>query len=372
MPKLLSITRVCLFLLLLLGGIRSNAQPVAGTAQPIVWPTPEVERLYDQARAALGSGAARQAIPLLKQVAELAPDVPAARRDLAQAYIFLGQHEQATAALEPLFDAGIADETAYRLAASSYDAQREGKKAKAILRRGLQKHPASGLLYKELGTAYENEADIEAALAAWLDGIEKAPAYHVNYYEAAHAYVYSRKLVWCLLYAEMFLNIERQTPRANEARKMLLAAYRRFFFPTAADEAAQEKASGREPQNFEEAVVATLRRNLPVVADGITAENLTMLRTRFILDWNRQWAARYPFALFSHHDAMLRAGHFDAYNQTIFGKVENAQAYTAWAGFHPEALSTYESWAAANPLRPGNGGFWNEKKVKGIFLARKK
>jgi tetratricopeptide (TPR) repeat protein len=359
--------RLSLLLLVLSCGIFSPA------GAQITWPSPEVERLYEQARTALGSGNARQAIPLLKQVAELAPEVPAARRDLAQAYTFLGQHDQAIAALEPLFDDGTADESAYRLAASAYQAQREGKKAKAVLRRGLQRHPGSGLLYKELGTAYENEADIETALTTWLEGIEKAPAYHVNYYEAAHAYVYSRKLVWCLLYAEMFMNMERQTARSNEARKMLLAAYRRFFFPTATDEAAQEAAakSTREPSSFEEAVVATLRRNLPVVADGITTENLTMLRTRFILDWNRQWAAKYPFALFQHHDAMLRAGHFDAYNQFLFGKVENAQAYNAWAGFHPEAISTYESWAAANPLRPGDGGFYNDKKVKGIFLAKK-
>jgi tetratricopeptide (TPR) repeat protein len=365
----LRMTRLRLLFLVLFCGIFSHSR-----AQQIVWPSPEVERLYQQAQASLAAGGARQAVPLLKQVAELAPNVPAARRDLAQAYILLGQYDKAHEALDPLFDLGTADESAYRLAASAYDAQKEGKKSKAILRRGLQKYPGSGLLYKELGTAYENEADIETALSTWLEGIEKAPSYHVNYYEAAHAYVYSRKLIWCILYAEIFVNLERQTPRANESRKMLLAAYKRFFFPTAADEAAAKEDKGnrdKEPSTFEEAVIATLRKNLPVVSDGVTTENLTMLRTRFILDWKREWAQKYPFALFQHHDAMLRASHFDAYNQFLFGRVENAQAHDAWTKFHPAAMSAYESWAGANPLKPGDGGFYNDKKVKGIFLARK-
>jgi len=346
---------------------------VRGSAQPIVWPSPEVERLYEQARTTLGSGQARQAVPLLRQVANLAPDVAAPRRDLAQAHLYLGEYSKAIEALDPLFERGSADESAYRISAQAYDGLKEPKKAKAALRKGLTRFPASGVLHKELGTAYENEADIEAALETWLDGIEKAPAYHVNYYEAAHAYVHSRKLMWCILYAEVFVNIERQTPRANEARKMLLAAYKRFFFPTATDERAAERRrdDNREPATFEEAVESTLRRLLPVVASGVTTESLTMLRARFILDWNARWAQQYPFALFAYHDALLRAGHFDAYNRTLFGALENAPENTAWMGFHPKAVPAYETWAAANPLRPAEGGFYNDKKVKGIFLARK-
>ena len=348
---------------------RAAAQP--GTA--IAWPSPEVERMYEQARASLNAGNPRGAIPTLRQVTELAPAVAPARRDLAQALALAGQHAEAVEALDPLFDAGTADEEAYRIAALSYTAQREGKKAQKILRRGLGKYPASGPLHAALGTALDADGEREAALAAWLEGIEKAPGYHVNYYEAAHAYVFTTKLVWCILYAEVFLATERRTPRAADARRMLLAAYKRFYFPTATDAAAIAKtrtSTNTEPATFEEAVESTLRHLLPVVADGVTTENLVMLRTRFILEWNRRWAARYPFALFRRWDDLLRSGHFEAYNHTLFAAAENASAAGIWEKMNPEALTDFESWAGANPLRVEAGEAANDGKVKGIFLKR--
>lgn len=336
----------------------------------IAWPSPEVERMYEQARTAMNNGNARQAAALFKQITELAPDVPIARRDLAQAHALQGRHAEVIEALKPLFDAGTADEEAYRIAALSYTAQRDGRKARAILRSGLREYPSSGPLYKELGTALDADGDREEALSAWLEGIRRAPGYHVNYYEAAHAYVFTTKLVWCILYAEVFLATERRTPRAADARKMLLAAYRRFYFPTAADARAAAAGRASDPSSFEGAVEGTLRSLLPVVSDGITTESLTMLRTRFILEWNRRWAARYPFALFRRMDEMLRAGHFEAYNHALFAQAENANAAALWEKMNPDAISAFESWAAANPLRVEAGEGPNDGRVKGIFLKR--
>ena len=73
---------------------------------------------------------------------------------------------------------------------------------------------------------------------------------------------------------------------------------------------------------FEEAVFNTFIKLSPVVADGITTENLTMVRTRFLMDWYQQkYNEKYPFTLFSRQDRMTRDGYFDIYNQWMFGKL---------------------------------------------------
>lgn len=351
------------FLIVLVSATTSIAQTA--------WPSPEVEKMYQQARTAMSRGQLREAVPVFRQVVDLAPDVPEARRDLANAYQLAGSNKEALDVLEPLFKANTADEQAYRIGAVAQSALKEPQKARRLLRKGLDQYPNAGLLYKEMGTLYEQEGNKEDALGAWLDGIEHNPDYHVNYYEAAHSYIYSRKLVWAILYAEIFINIERQTPRANEARKMLLAAYKRFFFPSPTDIAAKIPPIPDNPKTFEDAVAFTLKKNLAAVADGISTENLTMLRVRFIADWNDTFAAQYPYALFIYQDKMLRDGLFDAYNQFVFGRTDDAGQYDAWIRFHPEAMPKLETWTTTHKLVPSAGGFYNSKQTKNLFPAKK-
>src|SRR5690606_147016 len=109
----------------------------------------------------------------------------------------------------------------------------------------------------------------------------------------------------------------------------------------------------------------------PVVSDGITTENLTMLRTRFIMDWYQAYAYSYPFSLFSRHQDMIRNGYFDIYNQWLFGKAENMQLYEAWNKFHQDAMPSLERYLRENPYRPVSADFYNDKVVDGIFLKNK-
>src|SRR5690606_34819756 len=107
------------------------------------------------------------------------------------------------------------------------------------------------------------------------------------------------------------------------------------------------------------------------MSDGITTDNLTMLRTRFAMEWNRRFAHQYPFTLFSYHDKMLRDGTFDAYNQWLFGAVENLNQYQSWNKFHDKAMPALESWVKANPYKPTAGDFYNSGDVT-IFHRKKK
>lgn len=339
----------------------------------VSWPTPEVENLYKEARQYHSNGNLREAIIRYQQAIQIAPDIVLLYRELAHAYYLAQGYDDAIKTLEPIIEQGQADAQTYAITAQSLVAIKETKKAKKLLREAIQKLPNAGSLYHEMGLMYEHDNETVYALESWLDGIEKDPGYHINYYEAARMYMNTNKMVWTILYGEMFINMEQQTKRSYDTRAMLLEAYRRIFTSLATGDIPKfgEAGVGRSKNNFEELVYNTYIRLSPVMSDGYTTENLIMLRTRFIMDWTLNGAPEYPFSLFARHDDMIRNGYFDAYNQWLFGKVENAQQFEAWKKFHQNAIPQLESWLARNPYRPVSTDFYNNKQVDGIFVKRK-
>jgi hypothetical protein len=92
-----------------------------------------------------------------------------------------------------------------------------------------------------------------------------------------------------------------------------------------------------------------------------------MLRTRFLIEWNEEWASRYPTALFSYQDAMLRAGVFEAYNQQLLGRAEAGSGFEKWMEFHPKAIPDFATWSTANPFKMPKREFYNDREVGGIL-----
>ena len=81
-----------------------------------------------------------------------------------------------------------------------------------------------------------------------------------------------------------------------------------------------------------------------VAAQGINAETLTMIRTRFILDWSVTNKSKFPYKLFEYQQQLLQEGLFDAYNQWIFGSSENLAAYQNWTLTHKEDYNAFTSF----------------------------
>lgn len=337
------------------------------------WPTPEVEQMYKQAKEYLSKGGIKQSIVLLQQAIQLAPDVMILHRDLAYSLNLAGEHDEAYKTIEPIIENGQADEQSYYIASTALTGAGEKKKVKKIIEKGIKKYPHSGLLYHELGKYYENDNDLEYALDAWLQGIEEDPSYHLNYYEAARMYANTDKMIWTILYGEVFVNMERQTNRSLEIRKMLLEAYRKTFNTIGTGDVPKygNTTAAIEDENFEKAVRQIFLQLAPVVSDGITAENLTMLRTRFVMDWMENYNAKYPYSLFTYHEKMLRDGQFEAYNQWLFGRAENSNLFDGWKQFHAKALPEFENWAQQNQFHPTSGDFYNNKELSGLFSKKK-
>src|SRR5205809_3077766 len=119
------------------------------------------------------------------------------------------------------------------------------------------------------------------------------------------------------------MNIESLTERSTEVKKMLLDTYKQKLF-TDIDK------KDKKQSEFEKAVAGTYDKQSSLTAKGITIESLNMIRTRFILDWFANYAAKFPFKLFDYQQQLVREGMFEAYDQWLFGPVDNLTAFDLW------------------------------------------
>lgn len=340
----------------------------------VEWPTPEVEQMYKQAKEHLSRGAIDQSIIVFRQAIQLAPSVNILYRDLAQALNIKKDYKEAYKVIEPLVKDDKADEMTYQIAATALIGQNERKRTKNLLEKGLKAYPNSGILYYELGKYHEANDEMEYALDAVLQGIQVDPIYHLNYYSASRYYFNTSKPIWTIIYGEIFCNIERYTNRSNEVRKMILQAYQKLYGDPAALSVPKygTAITAGEEESFEAAVMQLMMPLAPVVSDGVTTENLIMLRTRFVMDWNNTFADKYPFSLFFYHNKMLREGKFDAYNQWMFGNAENPNTYSSWTKFHTHAIPDFEKWLTGNQYKPLTRDFYNNKDLRKLFVKKKK
>jgi len=156
------------------------------------------------------------------------------------------------------------------------------------------------------------------------------PGFSKNYYNACTFYYFSTDKVWSIIYGEIFLNIEPLSANSQEVKNVLLEGYKKLF----AD--ADLEKGNTEKNNFTIAFLKTMNKQSAAAAGGINAESLTMIRTRFILDWYASYANKFPFKLFELQHQLLQEGMFDAYNQWIFAAAQNLPAYQNWTITHTE------------------------------------
>ena len=253
---------------------------------------------------------------------------------LAFNYYLQKDHAKALDVIKPLIDREDADDQCFQIAGNIYKALGQEKECEKVYKKGLKKFPGSGSIYNEYGELLLAMHDA-SAIKQWEKGIETDPGYSGNYYNAAKYYYSSGDKMWCIMYGEIFLNIEVLTSRTAEIKNVLLDTYKKIFVD------ADVFLNIKNKKPFEQAFLQTLYKQNAIAASGINPETLTMIRTRFVLDWFRDFATKFPFRLFDYHLQLLREGMFDAYNQWIFGAAQNLVAYQEWTSANPAEYSEF-------------------------------
>ncbi len=296
----------------------------------------DIKTQQDNARAFMRSGDYNNAILILTRALEENKNNLELQKDLAMSHYLKRDYVKAKEVAKILTDRDDADEITYQIAGNVYKALEEVKECDKMYKKALKKFPTSGPLLSEYGELLWATKNF-SAINYWEKGIQVDPSYAGNYYNAAMHYFHTKDKVWSIIYGEIFINMESLSERGAAMKTMLLDSYKEKLFA----EFDLMKGEEKNKSEFAKAFLQTMNKQSTVANKGLSIDALTMIRTRFLLDWDKDYASRFPSRLFDFHRQLLQDGLFDAYNQWLFGPVINLVAYENWTKTHAEDYTKF-------------------------------
>ena len=312
----------------------------------------DAEKLHENAKAFMRQGDYANASLILTRALSQAPNNIEIAKDLAYDYYLQKENQKALETIKPLLEKDNADDQTYQIGGTIYRALGQDKDAEKLYKKAIKDYPHSGQLYNDYGEMLWSKQDFNA-IKQWEKGIQQDPSYGSNYYNACKYYFLSADKIWSIIYGEIFINIESFTSRTAEIKNILLDGYKKLF----AD--ADLLSNSKDKNKFEVAFLATMNKQNSVVINGLNAETLTMIRTRFILDWTQGYSKRFPFALFDKQEQYLEEGLFSAYNQWIFGAAQNLSNYQIWISTHAEEYAAFNKFQQGRIFKIPEGQYYH-------------
>jgi tetratricopeptide (TPR) repeat protein len=298
----------------------------------------EVTQLLETAQVFVSKEDYANARLVLNRALQLESENYAIRQELAYVLYLSGDLTDAMDMIGKVMDAESADEKSFQIGGIIYKSGGLLKDCERIYKKGLKKFPSSGALHSELGEIMLLQKLPADAIRSWEEGIDKDPAYPGNYFHAAKYYYFSKNNpILSILYGEIFINSESYTVRTAELKSILLEAYKQFY-------AGIVTYDDRKSNAFQRAVAETLLKQQELTVMGINTEVLTMIRTRFVLDWFTTHSKTFPHKLFEQQQLLAREGLFTAYNQWLFGVAANVVQHQYWINAHPKETAEFAAF----------------------------
>ena len=308
--------------------------------------------LQSTARVFSKQGDYANAVLVLNRAKQLDPVDMEITKDLALNYYYQRNNTTALEIIKPVLERADVDDQSFQIAGNIYKQLSLPKECEKLFKKGIKKLPLSGALYNELGELLWEQKDF-SAIKQWEKGIEVDPNYSKNYLNACKYYYLSAVKVWSILYGEIFVNMEPLNAGATEVKNILMESYKKLFANISLIKDNSDKSK------FVQAFIETMNKQTAVAASGINAASLTMIRTRFILDWYKDNAIKFPFKLFDFQKQLLQDGLFDAYNQWIFGSVENLSAYQNWTKMNADSYSEFSRFQKGRIFKIPAGQYYH-------------
>ncbi|MCU0320846.1 MAG: tetratricopeptide repeat protein [Chitinophagaceae bacterium] len=334
-----------LFLLVTSIGLTTNAQPEQSAKE-----------LYETAKTFMRQGDYDNAILVIKRALEKDPNNLEMLKDLAFLHFLKRDYAQSIEVSKPLVDRPDADVPTFQILGLTYKAIAEYKECRKLYKKALLKFPNSGVIYNDYGELLAMDNELNNAIIQWEKGIEVDANYSSNYYNAVKYYSKNQQpdLFWIALHGENFVNLESYTARTTEVKKIVLEAYKKMYATTDLTSAIKSK----NVSNFQKDVLETLNKSTSIAQDGINADNLMAIKTRFVLDWFEGNSKKYPYRLFEHHQHMLKEGIFDAYIQWLYGSVANPAAYELWIKANENHAESFKKFQTARIYKIPQGQYY--------------
>lgn len=306
------------------------------------------ESSQETARSFMRTGDWDNAILVLNRALQQDANNLELQKDLAFSYLYKRDFAKALQTVKPMVERDDADVQTYQIAGNVYRALEEIKDADRMYKKAIKKFPKSGPLYSEYGEMLWDKKNYDA-IEQWEKGIAVDPSYAGNYYNATLYYYFTKDKIWALIYGEIFVNMEWLTERAVEVKRVLLESYKEKLFNDLDSKASKSK------NEFHNAVLQTFNKQASLTDRGITIESLNMIRTRFILDWYSSHSGKFPYKLFDYQQQLIREGMFEAYNQWLFGPVDNLASFDQWTRSHADAYSKFTTFQKGRVFKMPQG-----------------
>ncbi len=275
------------------------------------------------------------------------------KRELANCYYRQNNYRLAIEVIAPLLKEEDADVETFLTASYIYSTVGFNADARNAINKGIDKYPHAGELYNQKGELFAGLKKYNDAAEAWEKGIEMDPGFAINYYNASSTYFFSKKYIWCIMYGECFINMESTSKKTDAIKTILFESYKQLLSDINYKSLnPKTKIEIEEPKNFEESYLKTFIKVSPLVMGGITMENIGMLRTRFILEWNKRYARKYPLELFDQCQKMLQNGYFEPYNAWLFGRLDDEKNYIAWTQKNANLMNDFDKYFKISRLAP--------------------
>lgn len=271
-------------------------------------------------------------------------------KDLAFVYYLKRNFEKAIEFSKKIMSHTNADVQCYQITGLIHRSVADYKEAEKVYKKGTKLFPNMGILYNDYGELLVEKKSGDP-LSLWEKGIELDPNYSGNYYNASKNYAEKNNHILALLYAEQFINLESFTARTAEIKNLLLDQYKKIF---TSDEASLTKKAN----TFSKEVLSNLFKQSTVLTYGVTVENLTALRTRFILDWDYSTQNKSPFRLFDYHRQLLQEGMFESYNQWLFGAATGTAAYLNWQNTNNKKFTEFINFIKGRVYKIPEGQYY--------------
>jgi tetratricopeptide (TPR) repeat protein len=325
----------------------------------IAQPQQTAQELHETARTFMRQGDYDNALLVIKRAAEKDPDNLEILKDLTFLYFLKRDYANAMQVGKPLIERADADVQTFQILGMTYKAIAEYKECRKLYKKALLKFPESGVIYNEYGELLALDNELNNAIIQWEKGIEVDANYSSNYYNAVKYYATNPQpdLFWIAIHGENFVNLESYTARTKEVKKIILEAYKKMYVFTDL----KNNLKGKNISAFETEVLNTMNNSMDVASDGINADNILALKTRFVLDWFEKGnGEKYPFRLFEHYRHMLKEGIFHAYIQWLYGAAANTDAYDLWLKTNEQQAEAFKKFQTARVYKIPQGQYYKK------------
>ncbi|MFN6136637.1 MAG: tetratricopeptide repeat protein [Bacteroidota bacterium] len=283
----------------------------------------------------------------------------------AVALVMAERHREAIELIEPIHRDTLLRDRGYQLLGNCYDILEDTSSARRYYQDGIKAFPTSGRLHFEIGQLFYRNNDRDKAQSWWLAGTRAEPSFATNYYWLAKFFSETRERIWSAFYGELFLNIERNSPRTREISKLVFDMWNLSMrvgdstdpMRFCSDEAREvPDPRGGNMMSFLEAFEFTMAQaaqtllTKDTVINRLGIEQLVDLRYRFMRGWISSGKdTTYPNELLSWNAWLLKQGRLKDYLWWLYAYGDKREM-NLYFRKNADRYDTFLVWFAENSL----------------------